>query len=63
LFELTGSDSASAKKDADLVYSIDKQLASSHKTNIELRDVKANYNKMAVADIAKGNPISAGRIC
>ena len=56
LFELTGSDSASAKKDADLVYNIDKQLASSHKTNIELRDVKANYNKMAVADIAKRQP-------
>jgi len=53
LFELTGSDSASARKDADVVYSIDKQLASSHRTNIELRDVKANYNKMAVADLAK----------
>jgi putative endopeptidase len=56
LFELTGSDSASAKKDADLVYSIDKQLASSHKTNIELRDINANYNKMSVADLAKRQP-------
>jgi putative endopeptidase len=56
LFELTGSDSASAKKDADLVYGIDKQLASSHRTNIELRDVNANYNKMAVADLAKKQP-------
>src|SRR6185369_1614473 len=34
LLQLTGSDSVSAKKDADLVYGIDKQLASSHKTNI-----------------------------
>jgi putative endopeptidase len=56
LFELTGSDSGSAKKDADLVYSIDKQLASSHRTNIELRDVNANYNKMAVADLANRQP-------
>ncbi|HEY6978922.1 MAG TPA: M13 family metallopeptidase, partial [Chitinophagaceae bacterium] len=56
LFQLTGSDAASAKKDADLVYSIDKQLASSHKTNIELRDVNANYNKMAVANLAKRQP-------
>jgi putative endopeptidase len=48
LFELTGLDSLTAKKDADVVYNIDKQLAASHKTNIELRDVNANYNKMAV---------------
>ena len=56
LFELTGSDSATATKDADIVYNIDKQLASSHKTNIELRDVNANYNKMAVADLSKRQP-------
>ena len=56
LFELTGSDTATAVKDADIVYNIDKQLASSHKTNIELRDINANYNKMAVADLAKRQP-------
>jgi putative endopeptidase len=56
LFKLTGSDTATATKDADIVYNIQKQLASSHKTNIELRDVKANYNKMAVADLAKRQP-------
>jgi len=56
LFELTGGDSASAKKNADIVYNIDKQLALSHKTNIELRDVKANYNKIAVKDLVKKQP-------
>ncbi len=56
LFELTGSDAATAKKDAEVVYNIDKQLASSHKTNIELRDVNANYNKMSVADLVKRQP-------
>ena len=56
LFELTGSDTAAATKNAGIVYTIDKQLASSHKTNIELRDVNANYNKMAVADLAKRQP-------
>ena len=56
LFELTGSDSANAYKDAYVVYDIDKQLAASHKTNIELRDVNANYNKMAVTDLAKRQP-------
>jgi len=53
IFELTGSSTADAKKDADLVYNIDKQIAASHRTRIELRDVKANYNKMAVADLVK----------
>ena len=56
LVELTGSDSSSAKKNADIVYNIDKQLAASHRTNIELRDVNVNYNKMPVADLAKKQP-------
>lgn len=56
LFELTGSSAADAKKNADLVYDIDKQLAASHRTRIELRDVKANYNKMSVTDLEKRQP-------
>ncbi len=56
LFQLTGSDTATSTKEADIVYNIEKQLASSHKTNIELRDVNANYNKMAVADLARRQP-------
>jgi len=56
LFQLTGSDSVTAIKDADIVYGIEKQLALSHKTNIELRDVNANYNKMSVASLVKRQP-------
>ncbi len=56
LFELTGSNSAEGKKNADIVYAIDKQLAASHKTRVELRDVKANYNKIAVPDLEKRQP-------
>ena len=56
LFELTGSNSADATKDASLVYGIDKQLAASHKTNIELRDVQANYHKMAFKQLDKMHP-------
>ncbi len=56
LFQLTGCDAATATKDADIVYNIDKQLASSHRTKIELRDVNANYNKMAVAYLANKEP-------
>jgi putative endopeptidase len=53
LFQLTGSDAASAVKSAGVAYEIEKQLAASHRTNIELRDVKANYNKLAVASLTK----------
>jgi putative endopeptidase len=51
LFQLTGSDASTANKDADVAYSVEKQNAASHKTNIERRDVKANYHKLAVASI------------
>lgn len=53
LFQLTGTDAATSDKNASITYEIEKQLASSHRTNIELRDVKANYNKLAVAALSK----------
>jgi putative endopeptidase len=53
LFQLTGSNPATAMKNANVVFDIEKQLATSHKTNIQLRDVKANYNKVSVATINK----------
>lgn len=49
LFELTGEDDPSLK--ADVVYAVEKQLAASHKTRVERRDVKANYNKLAISEI------------
>jgi putative endopeptidase len=56
LFALTGSDTALAQKHATLVYDIQKQLATSHKTNIDLRDVKGNFHKIALADLDKKQP-------
>ena len=56
LFQLTSSDQAAAIKNADIVYGIEKQMAASHKTNIELRDVNANYHKTAVVLINKTHP-------
>ena len=56
LFELTGTDAAAAEKNAAIAYDIEKQLATAHRTNIELRDVKANYNKLAVAALSKKHP-------
>src|SRR6187549_174327 len=56
LFVLTGTDANSAQKNANIAYGIEKQLAAAHRTNIELRDVKANYNKLAVTDLSKKHP-------
>ena len=56
LFELTGTDAATAEKNANLTYEIEKQLATAHRTNVELRDVKANYNKLSVASLSKKHP-------
>ena len=56
LFELTGTEAAAARKNAVVAYDMEKQLAAAHRTNIELRDVKANYNKLAVAALAKKQP-------
>ncbi|MGZ3750754.1 MAG: M13 family metallopeptidase [Mucilaginibacter sp.] len=56
LFQLTASNKAEAMKDAAIVYSIEKQLAASHKTNIELRDVEANYHKLSIGTLAKTQP-------
>lgn len=56
LFQLTGTDAATAKNDAELVYNIDQQIAASHKTRVERRDVHANYNMMAISDLEKSQP-------
>jgi putative endopeptidase len=53
LFQLTGNTRATAIKNADIAYGIEKQLALSSKSNVELRDVNANFNKVAIASIGK----------
>lgn len=56
LFQLTGTDAATSKKNAEIIYDIDRQIAASHKTRVERRDVHANYNMMAIADLEKKQP-------
>ncbi|WP_439555023.1 M13 family metallopeptidase [Dyadobacter sp.] len=56
LFELSGTASEVARKNAVLTYGIEKQLAAAHRTNVALRDVKANYNKLAVEALSKKHP-------
>ena len=50
LFELVGEEDAFAK--AETVYSIEQQLAHAHKTRIERRVIKENYNKFSIEDLA-----------
>jgi len=57
LFQLTGVDEAVATRQAGTAIGIEKQLAASHKTRIELRDVNGNYHKTAVADMSKRQPL------
>ncbi|WP_415374743.1 M13 family metallopeptidase [Patiriisocius sp. Uisw_017] len=46
MFALVGD--TNAKEQATTVYEIEKQLAKSHKTNVERRNVQENYNKFSV---------------
>lgn len=54
LFELTENEDAQSL--ANRVYDLERQLAESHKTRIERRDVKANYNKLSLGDIEQRQP-------
>jgi len=56
LFVLTGLDSVSASKKSSTIYDLEKQIAASHRTNVELRDPQSNYNKMSVANLQKSMP-------
>lgn len=58
IFSLTGDDSTTtAPKKMMAVYNLEKQMASSHRTNVELRDPQKNYNKLALADLNKKMPV------
>jgi len=56
IFTLTGVDSAAAAKKAEGIYDLEKQVAGSHLTRVELRDPQRSYNKWSVADFDKKLP-------
>jgi len=56
LFQLTGLEDEDAVQHTQIVYDIEKQLAETHKTRIERRDVKTNYHKLSVVEIDKMQP-------
>ncbi|HEY5692162.1 MAG TPA: M13 family metallopeptidase [Cyclobacteriaceae bacterium] len=56
LFELIGDAPDEATRKAELVFNIEQQLATSHKTRIERRDVQKNYNMMSVTKLQMSQP-------
>ena len=56
MFELTGVESEKAQKNAELVMSIETRLAEKSKTNTEMRNIPALYNKMSLAQLTELAP-------
>ena len=56
LFTLTGDDAAGAEKKMNLIYNLEKEMAASHRTKVELRDPQSNYNIFTVSDLDKKMP-------
>ena len=56
LGRLAGRDDESARRMADNTIKLETELARSQRTRTELRDIEANYNPMAVADLKKKYP-------
>ncbi|MFZ1798964.1 MAG: M13 family metallopeptidase [Chitinophagaceae bacterium] len=53
LFTLTGDDSVAAEKKVMAIYALEKNMASSHKTNVQLRDPESNYHMIKMEALAK----------
>jgi putative endopeptidase len=56
LFVPAGDDSATASQKAEKVYGLERELAASHRTSVELRDPISNYHKMTVAALDGSMP-------
>ena len=56
MFTLTGTDAATAAKNAATIMALETEIAKSHRTAVELRDPQNNYNKMSIADLEKKAP-------
>ncbi|MBE7177151.1 MAG: M13 family metallopeptidase [Mucilaginibacter polytrichastri] len=56
ILELSGTPAASSAAEAKKVLALEKLIAATHRTPVELRDPVKNYNKFAVADLDKKMP-------
>ena len=55
-FEMTGTDAATAAKQASDILALETTIAKSHRSSVDLRDPVKNYNKMSVAALEKLSP-------
>jgi putative endopeptidase len=51
MFELAGVEATAAKKNADIVFAMEKRMAEAQRTPVENRDPQKRYNKKSIADI------------
>ncbi len=56
MFVLTGTDAATAAKNAQTILALETEIAKTHRSPVELRDPQANYNKMSIAGLEKQSP-------
>jgi len=56
MFILSGTDNATAAKNADDILKLETSIAISHRSPVETRDPQKNYNKMSVAELQKKEP-------
>ncbi|GAB3164271.1 M13 family peptidase [Telluribacter humicola] len=56
LFTLTGVPQATAEKNAETIFSLEKKLAEAQMSRVEMRDPYKTYNKFAVAELSKTTP-------
>jgi putative endopeptidase len=55
-FQLTGTDEATAKKNAAAILALETEIAKAHLSPVEQRDPIKNYNKMSLKDLQKLAP-------
>jgi putative endopeptidase len=53
LFTLTGTSPEQAAKNAETVFTIEKQMAAAQKSRVQMRDPNANYNKVNIDEFSK----------
>ena len=56
LFTLTGVPKATAEKNAETIFNLEKKLAAAQLARVEMRDPHKTYNKFAVAEFSKTTP-------
>src|SRR5215217_3427786 len=56
LFTLTGSNAATAKKNAGVIMSIEKKLAEAQMSRVEMRDPYKTYNKFTIGEFSATTP-------